>query len=228
MNNLNSQSSQWEEYWKKQKAASQVYGRIASFYRKFVIAPSVQRTLESFLFPGALILHAGSGSGEIDVLLPPKWKLIAIDFSSEAVRRHRQTFLNHCLVSDSVQADLFRLPFRDGQFMASFNLGVMEHFDDDDVIRALNELRRVTSNEGRLVLYWPPIWGPTVIVLHSIAFILKVLGKSNIQLHPPEINLFRSKKHCRDLLRAANLEPVKFIYGPTDMFTHMIIIAKHA
>ena len=228
MNNLNSQSPQWEEYWKKQKAASQVYGRIASFYRKFVIAPSVRRTLSTCLSPDDLILHAGSGSGEIDVLLPQQWKLIAIDFSGEAVQRHRKTFGEQQRVSDSVQADLFRLPFRDGLFKASFNLGVMEHFDDDQVVYALQELKRVTSNEGRIVLYWPPIWGPTVIVLHSIAFILKLIGKRSVQLHPPEINLFRSKKHCSHLLRSANLEPVKFIYGPTDMFTHMIIIAKPA
>lgn len=227
LSNSDSHNEQWDEYWQKQKVSSDLYGKIASFYRRRIITPSVNKTLSKIISPVDLVLHAGSGSGEIDVLLPSEWKIVAIDFSSEAIQRHRRTFSSQHRVSTSLQADLFLLPFNDGQFKACFNLGVMEHFNDEEVVQALKEMRRVLSVDGQIILYWPPLWGPTVIVLHSLSWILKILGKSKTQLYPPEINLFRSRKHCRELLQEAGLKPLKFIYGPGDLFTHMVVIARH-
>jgi len=226
LSDQNSHNLQWNNYWEKQTASTNLYGRIASFYRRYIISPSVIRTLGPYTTSNDLILHAGSGSGEIDILLPEDWNIVPIDFSIEAVHRHRNIFHSKNRQSASIQADLFSLPFSDDQFKVCFNLGVMEHFTDDEVIAALKEMQRVTMTNGKIVLYWPPIWGPTVIVLHSLSRVLKILGKDKIQLFPPEINLFRSRKQARQLLRQAGLVPIKFAYGPGDFFTHVIVIAE--
>lgn len=228
MDSNSDQMGQWDQYWRQQKTSRQLYGTIASFYRRAIIAPSLRRKLTPLMRAGSSALHVGAGSGEIDVLLPREWHLVSIDFSSEAVARHRNRFQVDGRQSSAIQADMFSLPFNEGEFDVCFNLGVMEHFDDDEVVAALRELRRVTSADGRVVLYWPPVWGPTVLVLHSLAAVLKVVGRKKTQLHPPEINLFRSRKHCRQLLTKADLQAVEFSWGPGDLFTHMIVVAKPA
>lgn len=220
------QVQQWDQYWRQQQTSKQLYGVIASFYRRAIIAPSLRRKLSPFMGKGASALHVGAGSGEIDILLPKDWNVTPIDFSSEAIARHRRRFASDNRVSSAIQADMFALPFDEGTFDVCFNLGVMEHFDDDDVLNALRELRRVTAHGGHIVLYWPPVWGPTVLVLHSIAAVLNLFGRTKTQLHPPEINLFRSRSHCRQLLAKAGLSVEKFSYGPGDLFTHMIVVAR--
>lgn len=216
----------WDSYWRQQNTTTRLYGRIASFYRRRIIAPSLRRTLAKFTTFDSSILHAGSGGGEIDILMPRNWKLTAIDISLEALQKHRSTFSGEGRTDFALQADLFCLPFESDQFDVAFNLGVMEHFNDSEIIRALKELRRVAKSDGHVVLYWPPAWGPSVVVLHSVAHLMRVFGRSQVSLHPPEINLFRSKKKCTGLLAIAGLRAVKYSYGPGDFFTHMIVIAR--
>jgi len=222
-----SQKLQWDDYWEQQNAPSRVYSRIASYYRRVIIAPSVRKTVRKHLSAQKTVLHAGSGGGEIDALMPEDWQLFSIDFSTEAIQRHQsqQKLIDRSLIV--LQGDLFALPFHGGHFDVVFNLGVMEHFSEDEVARALSEMKRVLKPQGRVILYWPPIWGPTVVVLHSVAWLLRVTGRYTKQLHPAEINLFRSKRQCKALLAQAGLKAVSINYGPQDLFTHVIIIAEH-
>jgi len=43
----------------------------------------------------------------------------------------------------SVQADMFRMGFKDRAFDVAFSQGVLEHYCDDDIVRALLEQKRV-------------------------------------------------------------------------------------
>lgn len=217
---------QWEHYWGETGTVGRMYGWIASLYRRFVIAPGLRRNLSKHVRDSGRVLHAGAGAGEIDLALPSKWGLVSIDFSSRAVRLNRLRGLAAGHKSRVVQADIFALPFAEGQFEVSFNLGVMEHFTDSQVVDALREMRRVTSAQGYLIIYWPPAWGPTVLTLHTISRILRLVGRKSTQLHPPEINLFRSRSHCEAMLFEAGLRAVRFRYGPQDMFTHVVITAQ--
>lgn len=220
--------AEWDRYWGEVGTVNKLYGSIASFYRRIVIAPGLRRLLSAHVRDGGFALHAGAGGGEVDLVLPSEWELVSIDFSSRAVRLNRSRRLSAGRTSRVVQADIFSLPFADGQFDVSFNLGVMEHFTDSQIVDALREMQRVTSAQGRVIIYWPPVWGPTVVMLHTLARILRLLGRQSVQLHPPEINLFRSRSRCETMLSKAGLRAVKFRYGPQDLFTHVIITAKPA
>ena len=222
------QSDQWDEYWDTKNATNHIYGRIASFYRRVIIAPSVRKVVQRELAPGSRALHLGAGAGEIDSLLPAEWNLVAIDFSAEAIRLRQKRLRTSGACGSAIQADLFELPFIKSSFGVVFNLGVMEHFTDDEVLASFSEIKRVLEPTGRAVFYWPPVWGPTVIVLHSIARCLRLFNRSAAQLHPPEINLFRSPRRCRRLLSRAGLRATSISYGPRDLFTHVIVIATHA
>lgn len=215
----------WDAYWKQQKTSKSMYGKVASFYRRIIIAPSVRGTVLKYLEPQKSVLHLGCGSGEVDKLLPPDWRLTGLDFSIEALSRNRETNAPNATFINLVQADFFYLPFENGHFQVVFNLGVMEHFTEHEIIDALREMVRVTTSGGRLILYWPPIWGPTVIFLHTVERLMRLVNTRHRQLHPPEINLFRSRRQCRELLQRAGLRDITFHYGPRDLFTHVVVVA---
>lgn len=222
----NRHEAAWDQYWQQQNTTTQIYGKIASFYRRKIISPSLRRTLSKFVTADSLLLHAGAGGGEIDINLPAKWNLHSIDISFEATQLQRAVFKKQNRIPTSVQADLFSLPYPSRYFDVVFNLGVMEHFTNTEIYEAIVEMQRVTKRGGYLVLYWPPIWGPSVLVLHFIARVIDFLGRSHVQLHPKEINLFRSRRECREILSKAGLQEVRIRYGPGDLFTHVIVIAQ--
>jgi ubiquinone/menaquinone biosynthesis C-methylase UbiE len=216
----------WNQYWQQQDTTTRAYGKIASFYRRMIISPSLRRTLSQLVTAESSLLHAGAGGGEIDVSLPADWNLHSLDISFEATQKQQRIFKTRSRNSVSVQGDLFSLPFPRQVFDVVFNLGVMEHFTGTEIHEALVEMRRVMKRNGYLVLYWPPVWGPSVLVLRLMTRVLKFLGRSHIQLHPREINLFRSKQACQEALTKAGLRDVRIKYGPSDLFTHVIVIAQ--
>ncbi len=218
---------QWDQYWGHQQVSSRLYGRIASFYRRRIIAQSVRRTIRRHMSTDNRVLHLGAGTGEIDALMPHDWTLLAVDFSSEATRLRRDRLEALGLKRPAVQADMLSLPLERATFGIIFNLGVMEHFSDAEIVRSLSEMKRVLAPEGRIILYWPPIWGPTVMLLHSLARVRRILRPPAEQLHPPEINLFRSRRKCDALLAQADLRAISVSYGPGDLFTHVIVVAGH-
>ena len=100
---------------------------------------------------GAVALDAGCGMG--------RWarhaaslgirRLYAVDFS-RAIDRACTTLDDighaHC-----VQADVCRLPFRDGTFDFTYCLGVLHHLQDPDA--GMSSVNRVTRADGALLIY---------------------------------------------------------------------------
>ena len=93
--------------------------------------------------PPSKVIEVGCGSGLTSVLLASMgYRVTAVDANAqlvEKVKRLEITFPN--LIS--VQADMFRMGFKDKTFDVAFSQGVLEHYRDDDIIRALLEQRRI-------------------------------------------------------------------------------------
>jgi ubiquinone/menaquinone biosynthesis C-methylase UbiE len=214
-------SSDWDHYWKQQNLGQRTYGLIANFYRKFIIRRTLNHHIAKLYSPNSVLLHAGSGSGEVDVELTKTFRITAIDFSTNALQTYIDCHPNQSVVA---QADLFCLPFQDASFDGVFNLGVMEHFNDEEIVRALIEVKRVLKPNGKIILFWPPIWGLSVIVLHSVHFVFLKVFKKDVNLHPAELNLLKSKKKLIQWCSDANLRVTEFKFGPRDFFTHQIVV----
>lgn len=216
-------SSDWDHYWKLQERGQKAYGFVAQLYRKHII----KRTLNHHIFNAyatkSLLLHAGSGSGEVDLDVGQSMDVVAIDFSSHALTTYIDCHSGGGLLA---QADIFCLPFPDNTFDGVFNLGVMEHFNDSEIISALSELKRVIKGNGTIILFWPPKWGLSVIVLRSVHWLARTLFEKELNLHPAEINLLRSRHQCQSYCAAVGLDIIGFKYGPRDLFTHQIVTLK--
>lgn len=214
----------WDNYWtKKQTKTQTVYRNIASFYRKVIIKRALNRIIEEEFERGSKLLHAGCGTGQVDEDIIQKYDITALDISKEALKLYK---LYNGDKAKLMHASIFDIPAIPSTFNGAYNMGVMEHFTKDEDIKILKELRRVLKQNGKIVLFWPPKFGISVIFLNSTHFILNSVLRRNIRLHPEEISLIKSKRQINEILKKSGFKLTKFYFGPLDFFTHCIIVAK--
>lgn len=93
--------------------------------------------------PPATVLEVGCGSGLTSVLLASMgYRVTAVDANVELVKKVRcfeVAFPNIV----SIQADMFGMNFGNKTFDVAFSQGVLEHYSNNDIVRALTEQRRV-------------------------------------------------------------------------------------
>lgn len=214
----------WNEYWRVSRRSEAIYAWIANLYRKLIICKSLRRSFVRHVERGSECLHAGSGSGEVDLVLLQDWKIYGLDFSREAVNRYQSS---HHEVATVVQADNFSLPFRNQQFDCVFNLGVMEHFTHTGIKEMLTEFRRVTRPGGVVILFWPPVYGLSVMSLKVIHWVARLVNPQFKPLHPTEVSLVRNRSSIRHLLLEAGFTDVTFKFELRDLYTHEVIISRN-
>jgi ubiquinone/menaquinone biosynthesis C-methylase UbiE len=120
-------------------------------------ARAKQRRLHRFeqlwLQPCAVALDAGSGMGDVAVMLAglvgPDGRAVGIDRSAQLVDRARQRTQDVANVEHRV-GDLASLPFDDGTFDAAYCERAFIHLDNPEA--AMLELHRVLRPGGRLVI----------------------------------------------------------------------------
>lgn len=214
----------WDDYWNPDSHRGKwLYDLIASFYRRFIIRPAVNSFLGAHFAPGARVLHAGCGSGMVDVDMAKRIKITALDISHAGLAEYAR---HHDGDVTLMHGSILDIPCEDESFEGIFNLGVMEHFTTDELARILPEFNRVLKTGSRIILFWPPVWGLSVNVLKAVHFVLHNVIKSEIELHPPEYTHIRSRKETAGWLEDAGFELRDFYFGPRDFFTHRIVVAE--
>jgi len=223
-NDLAKQNQEWDSYWgKKNTVSNSLYDRIAKIYRKYVMVDMFEHFMKKNFSSGSKLLHAGCGGGYADVCLHGYAEVIALDNSSNALERYKK---NHGDKSTLVLGDIFHLPFEEKSFDGIYNLGVMEHFKEDEIQAILAEFKRVLRDDGMLVIFWPPTFGSTTNTLDALHFVLNTILRRNIRLHPPEVSRINSKKHATEIFSKAGFSVVDYYFGPKDLFTQVVIVAK--
>lgn len=215
---------EWDEYWKFDKKNRKIlYDTVAIFYRKYIIRQNLNRHIKSKFRKNAKVLHAGSGGGQVDADIIKYIKITALDISTGALNLYKRQYKDSCEI---IHGSIFKIPAKKESFDGIYNLGVMEHFTEKEIISILKEFRRVLKKNGRIVLFWPPSFGMSVLFLNTMHFVLNdILGKK-IRLHPEEITKIKSKKQVKELLLKSGFELEKFSFGPRDLFTYVVVVAK--
>jgi dolichol-phosphate mannosyltransferase len=218
-------AQEWDAYWQPGASAKSPgwYDFIARFYRYRIIQPSLDRFVAAQFRRDSRLLHAGCGSGEVDSGVLAYANVTALDISPKALERYRG---HHGDTARLVNGSILDIPEPDQSFDGVYSLGVLEHFSHDEIASALKEFRRVLVPGGRVVLFWPPVMGLSVMALHLIHFVrAHVFGKHD-RLHPDEPSLIRSRRQAQDLLDAAGLKLTDYAFGPRDAFTYAVIIGE--
>lgn len=219
-----SEADKWNNYWTNKKSGPYlIYGKLAEFYRKTIIKPALNYFIKSNFKKQSKLLHAGCGTGQVDIDLTNSFKITGVDISEQALRIYKRTNPNS---SRLIKADVKRIPARSASFDGIYNLGLMEHFTQQEINKILKEFRRVLKPDGKIIFFWPPVFGISVISLKLIHKIINLFSNNKIVLHPDEISLVKSQKQIEMILKENGFKLTKFYFGPRDMFTHCIIVAK--
>ncbi len=215
----------WDEYWtaSEKKSTGKAYDVFANFYRYNIIIKILNHFIKKHFKPGDMLLHAGCGSGKVDMDVVKYAYVTALDISPEACKIYKLVHGEKAVVKEG---SIFHLPFDDNSFDGIYNLGVMEHFTEEEIQTILKEFYRVLKPKGKIVLFWPPVNGVTVKVLDSAHFILNNILKKNIKLHPDEITRLRNKEHAMNIIKKTDFAFIEFYFGIKDFFTQAVVVAQ--
>ena len=214
----------WDIYWAdKDKTGNVVYDFLAGIYRRLIVKNILNHFIKKYFAKGIKVLHAGCGSGQVDVDIAKHIDITALDISKNALSIYKKV---HGPNAKTVQGNIFNLPFEDGSFDGLYNLGVLEHFTEDEIQKILIESKRVLKSKGRIIILWPPTFGFTVFVLDSAHFILNKIFRMKIKLHPDEITRAKSRKFAIETFERAGFKMIEYYFGPRDIFTQVVVVAE--
>jgi len=99
-----------------------------------------------------VVLDAACGSGfGSEILARKAQKVIGIDISKEAITYARQKYNNDKI--EFIKSNVYKLPFKDNYFDSAIGIETIEHVKKYD--QYLNELARVTNNNGLIIITTP-------------------------------------------------------------------------
>jgi SAM-dependent methyltransferase len=213
----------WERHWRSLGGKSALFGTMASLVRKLVLRPAVAHYAETYFPAEGVFIDAGCGTGQASAAIPARRRrLVGFDFSLAALAQARRAGPYKSMTGGDIRS----LPFRDGSVAGLWNLGVMEHFEQEDGIAILRELRRVLVPGGTAVLFWPPELGSSRWLLAPIEWVRTRLSGRSFHFFPDEVNRLRSRRHAREILEAAGFEPVALDYTFRDCLIHLVVVAR--
>lgn len=116
-----------------------------------------------FVLKGSRILEAGCGSGTISIDLSKRGAYYTgIDISQDSVELSKKVASFFELRNVSFKKmDGFKTIFSDKEFDIVFNIGVVVHFQDEDIVKMLKEMARV----GKFIVVGVPYSGSQIYKL---------------------------------------------------------------
>jgi SAM-dependent methyltransferase len=213
----------WDRHWRALGEESTLFGRLASLTRKAVLRRAVRHYADLYFPARGLYLETGCGTAQSSAWISPKERRFAgLDLSLPALLSARGNPPHQILVGGELRS----LPFPDGSVAGLWNLGVMEHFPQEEGIAILREFRRVLAPGGVALLFWPPELGSSRWVLAPIEWVRTRLQGRPFHFFPDEVNRLKSRRHALEMLAAAGLEPAALDLTLRDGLIHRIVVAR--
>ncbi len=228
---VTAQQTGWDDYWLKAQGKRErgLYERIAEFYRNYLIAPLGASMLSRYFIneSSKQYLHAGCGSGGSDqriALDRPVFHSLDLSFAALTMNKQQVRGTNRRFIC----GNLFSLPYNSGTMDGIFNFGVMEHFIESDIDKILAEFHRVLKPNGKVILFWPPNFGLSVMMLTAFLWLLNKFRNHSLSLYPDEVSRVKSFKWVRELMIRNNFKVLNTHFGPKDLFTFVVVVAQKA
>ena len=218
----------WDNYWMRgQEKSQRLYSFIASIYRRLAIRRNLNHFIHKHFAPGARLLHAGCGSGQVDAELSREMRITAVDISLPALESYRH---NNPGAEEVRHGDILNLNgVAGGTFDGAYNLGVVEHFSHEQIVQILREMGRAVKPGGKVVIFWPHRRATSVLVLKAVHWLLNSFrhhGGTQVQLHPPEISLLQSRDQARQLVERAGFNLVDYYFGIRDLLVQAVVVGS--
>jgi len=214
---------EWDYYWTiKKTSLHSVYDKIAVFYRQNIIKPHLERFISKYLERNSIILHAGCGGGQVEEEIAHSYTIIGIDISLNAIALYKKYHDDPNLIL----GDITSIGIKEDSLDGIYNLGVMEHFSVEEIKIILMEFRRILKKGGKIILFWPPEYGSTVIFFKVVHFILNPVLRRNIHFQPPEPSRIQSKKWVENIINQSGFTLEEIGFGMEDFWTNMVVVIR--
>ncbi len=212
----------WDAYWSPDvQGAHRLYSALASIYRRTLICGRLARWLRKSFNDGASLLHAGCGGGEVDALVSKRYRITGLDVSPNALRLYER---HNPHAVGTIHADLLQLDLGGVLYDGAYNLGVLEHFEREDIVLILQNMMKVVRPDGKLVIFWPLAKAPSVKLLGAWHRALNRGSREVVRLHPPEVTLIQSRSEVEKIVGAAGLKVLAYEVTPRDLYVQAAIV----
>jgi len=209
---------QWTEYFDRE--GKTFFQKLLSFHRRVFVSRAVRHWFNRYFDKRGVFVEAGAGtsqsSGRIDHF---ERKLIAVDSCRTVLDEHN-------ILPHKVHADIARLPFEPASIDGIWNLGVMEHFSDADMVRCLREFHRVLKPDARVLLFWPPWFAPYELILNGVSWLARICFRRQIQFFPDEINRYTTRQRARGFLEPAGFRLEATHFDWRDLFSYVVVVGR--
>ena len=208
----------WEDHWKKLENPSW-FSHLARVFRAGWRARAVRDAFVNYFPEQGTFVETGSGTSQTSALIPRQGKtLIAVDYAKTPLTQARR-FMDKCVV-----ADIRKLPFRKNSIDGIRNLGVMEHYREEEQVHLLKEFHRVLRPKARIVLFWPPPYGFDKMIFETISACAKVFGR-RIEFFPDEPGRVM-KRQAKHILERAGFQVVDIYLPLWDVCTELVVVGE--
>lgn len=200
----------WDRHWTEKATEGSLWEKAANVYRRWFIRREVKHYVEKHFSPSGIFVECGSGTSETSVTIAKQDRLIiALDFSRFPLHRaQKNPVIDFC-----IQADFFHLPFKDNIIDGIYNVGVMEHYGEQELKVVLGEFYRVLKKDGVCLFLWPQKYGWVELV-------------SKIRpLFPQSPSMF-DERLVLGLLQEAGFDNVSWSLSPFALFLHYAVVAQ--
>lgn len=208
----------WQTYFEEENKS--FFKKLCRIHREVFIARAVRQITDRYFPESGFFLEAGAGTSQSSSLIRQgARRLMALDLNHYVLRQHN-------VLPCKIQGNIFALPFHDESIDGVWNLGVMEHFTDQQIMDILSEMRRVLKPSGRVILFWPPPYAPFQIVLNSITWLSKIFLRRQVDFFPDEINRYKNKARAKRFLEKAGFVFLDSRFLLTDFFSYAVVVAE--
>ena len=208
----------WSNHW---KATSSVFHKMKKLMRIYMTGPILSKALKPYLIEkNKVFLEAGSGLSETSSLLNFEDHLyISLDISSVALKKNVNKQIK-------LQGDLFNIPILSKRIDHVFNVGVHEHYTDDQNRLILKEYHRILRERGSVILLWPKYYGPLMVVAKIINYVMSFLLKKKFEVWPNQINEIRNHISNDNLMNESGFYKEARYTSFYDLFSTQILVYK--
>lgn len=140
------------------------------------------------------ILEAGSEIGVTSFLLKSKNKYL-LDLNNQAIEISKKLAegIGEKDKCNFIVGDMFNTEFENNYFDVVFNAGVLEHFDQDEIVLALKEYKRICKKGGKIIIGLPNHYCKVYRSAYLLGIMMDRLGIKTWP-YPKEYKYFDLKK----------------------------------
>ena len=146
----------WDEIFKKEleKDSKEKY---SSYWWEYYYKQILAETDRIFKNKNELnVLEAGSGSGKATLLSFPDSSITLLDISSKGLSMaNRLAKLYNINNINYIEGNMFFMPFDNDKFDLVWNIGSIEHYDEELIFDLISEMFRVSKKNGYIAVAIP-------------------------------------------------------------------------